>query len=81
MIRIAAWALDLTETTLTRLVQLGVDAADGVPLPTDDRGVFVMLDRAMPSRLLGAFPEGVSVERLGLKDAITQTRAFLSQHD
>jgi len=47
----------------------------------DDRGVFVMLDRAMPSRLLGAFPEGVSVERLGLKDAITQTRAFLSQHD
>ena len=47
----------------------------------EDRGVFVMLDRAMPSRLLGAFPEGVQVERLGLKDAITHTRAFLSQHD
>ena len=47
----------------------------------DDRGVFVMLDRAMPSRLLGAFPEGVQVERLGLKDAITLTRSFLSQHD
>jgi len=40
-----------------------------------------MLDRAMPSRLLGAFPEGVQVERLGLKDAITITRSFLSQHD
>ncbi|MBL6959211.1 MAG: ATP-dependent DNA helicase [Rhodospirillales bacterium] len=47
----------------------------------EDRGVFVMLDRAMPSRLLGAFPDGVLVERLGLKDAIAHTRAFLSQHD
>src|SRR5208283_2560841 len=27
----------------------------------DDRGVFVMLDRALPSRLLAAFPEGVAV--------------------
>ncbi|MBT7944446.1 MAG: ATP-dependent DNA helicase [Alphaproteobacteria bacterium] len=47
----------------------------------DDRGVFVMLDKAMPSRLLGAFPDGVTVERMGLKDAIAHTRAFLSQHD
>ncbi|NQV83039.1 MAG: ATP-dependent DNA helicase, partial [Rhodospirillales bacterium] len=47
----------------------------------DDRGVFVMLDKAMPSRLLSAFPEGVTVERMGLKDAIAHTRAFLSQHD
>src|SRR5208282_3541601 len=29
----------------------------------DDRGVFVMLDRALPSRLLAAFPEGVAVTR------------------
>jgi len=43
----------------------------------DDMGVFVMLDRAMPSRLLGAFPDGVMVERLGLKDAVTRTREFL----
>ena len=28
----------------------------------DDRGVFVMLDSRLPSRLLGAFPAGVSVE-------------------
>ncbi len=47
----------------------------------EDRGIFVMLDRAMPTRLLGAFPEGAQVERLGLKDAIVKTRAFLSQHD
>ena len=46
---------------------------------TDDTGVFVMLDRALPSRLLGAFPEGVLVERLGLRDAIAETRSFLDQ--
>ncbi len=46
---------------------------------TDDTGVFVMLDRALPSRLLGAFPEGVLVERLGLRDAIAKTRSFLDQ--
>ena len=47
----------------------------------DDHGVFVMLDRALPSRLLGAFPEGVPVKRLGLKEAITDTRTFLGQMD
>ena len=44
----------------------------------DDCGVFVLLDRAMPSRLLGAFPEGVPVERIGLKDVVAKTSAFLS---
>jgi ATP-dependent DNA helicase DinG len=44
----------------------------------DDMGVFVLLDRQMPSRLLGAFPEGVAVERVGLKDAVTRTREFLT---
>src|SRR5215469_6796562 len=43
----------------------------------DDHGVFVLLDRAMPSRLLGAFPEGVVVARLGLKDTIAATAEFL----
>ena len=43
----------------------------------DDRGVFVMLDPMMPSRLLGAFPQGVEVQRCGLADALAQTRAFL----
>ncbi|MFQ6017329.1 MAG: ATP-dependent DNA helicase, partial [Kiloniellaceae bacterium] len=31
----------------------------------DDRGVFVLLDPRMPSRLSGAFPAGVQVRRLG----------------
>ena len=48
---------------------------------SEDRGVFVMLDRAMPSRLLGSFPKGVQVKRLGLKDAIVHTRDFLSQYN
>ena len=43
-----------------------------------DRGVFVMLDRAMPSRLGGAFPEGVAPRRLGLAETLTEVRAFLS---
>jgi len=43
----------------------------------DDCGVFVLLDRMMPSRLLGAFPEGVPIERVGLADAVARTAAFL----
>src|SRR5581483_5145940 len=39
-----------------------------------DSGVFVLLDSRLPSRLLGAFPEGVAVERIGLKHAIARTR-------
>jgi len=45
----------------------------------DDKGIFVMLDSGMPSRLNGAFPEGVEIERVGLADAITKTKEFL--HD
>ena len=44
-----------------------------------DRGVFVMLDRAMPSRLSGAFPSGVEVIRIGLSEAIAQVRGFLQK--
>ncbi len=45
----------------------------------DDRGVFVMLDAAMPSRLAGAFPEGVEPQRMGLRQAVDETRKFLGQ--
>ena len=44
----------------------------------DDRGVFVLLDPSMPSRLTGAFPEEVSVERVGLAEAVEATRSFLA---
>lgn len=45
----------------------------------DDKGVFVLLDPMMPSRLLGAFPEGVEIKRCGLAEAIAGTKAFLNQ--
>ena len=44
----------------------------------DDRGVFVLLDRSCPSRLLAGLPEGVEVRRLGLADAVAETRRFLA---
>lgn len=37
----------------------------------DDRGAFVVLDRALPSRLASAFPPGVTVARAGLSQAVT----------
>lgn len=43
----------------------------------EDRGVFVLLDGALPTRLTTAFPEGVTVERVGIAEAIRRTRAFL----
>jgi ATP-dependent DNA helicase DinG len=42
-----------------------------------DRGVFVLLDRRTPTRLLSAFPPGVDVQRAGLAQAAAETRAFL----
>jgi ATP-dependent DNA helicase DinG len=42
-----------------------------------DRGVFVLLDRRTPSRLLSAFPPGVVVRRVGLAEAVAETAAFL----
>jgi len=42
-----------------------------------DRGVFVLLDRRAPSRVMSALPSGVRVQRVGLAQAVAQTRAFL----
>jgi ATP-dependent DNA helicase DinG len=44
----------------------------------DDKGVFVVLDAATPTRLFGAFPESVVPERVGLVDAIEVTEEFLA---
>jgi ATP-dependent DNA helicase DinG len=44
---------------------------------TSDRGVFVMLDSLLPSRLLGAFPEGANVQRAGLAEAVLEVKSFL----
>jgi ATP-dependent DNA helicase DinG len=42
-----------------------------------DRGVFVLLDRGTPTRLLNAFPPGVTVQRVGLTQAAAEIGAFL----
>ncbi|MFS0737811.1 ATP-dependent DNA helicase [Sphingomonas sp. 1P06PA] len=43
-----------------------------------DRGQFVLLSAAMPSRLLDAFPPGVPVTRLTLNDAVARVRRLSS---
>jgi ATP-dependent DNA helicase DinG len=43
-----------------------------------DRGVFVLLDRRTPSRLLSAFPAGVGTRRISLAETVKEVRAFLS---
>ncbi len=45
----------------------------------DDKGVFVLLDRSCPSRLLAGMPEGVVAQRLGLRDAVAEVRGFLAE--
>jgi ATP-dependent DNA helicase DinG len=43
-----------------------------------DRGVFVILSAAMPSRLLAAFPPGVPIRRVPLDIAIARVEERLS---
>ena len=44
---------------------------------SDDKGCFVILEGATPSRLLAAFPPEAPVKRCGLAEAIGDIRAFL----
>lgn len=43
----------------------------------DDKGVFVMLDAAAPTRLFSSLPEGIALQRVGLVEAIEATAEFL----
>jgi ATP-dependent DNA helicase DinG len=43
----------------------------------DDKGVFVMLDAAAPTRLFSGLPEGVELRRVSLVEAIEATADFL----
>ncbi|WP_461344033.1 ATP-dependent DNA helicase [Brevundimonas sp. GN22] len=43
----------------------------------DDKGVFVMLDAACPTRLFSGLPEGTEVMRMGLADAVDLTKEYL----
>ena len=44
----------------------------------DDRGAFVMLSAACPSRLLSAFPPGVPIARVSLDEAVARVAERLS---
>jgi ATP-dependent DNA helicase DinG len=47
----------------------------------DDRGVFVLLDRQAPARLLTAFPAAAPLIRAGLADTAAAIRTFLTTND
>jgi ATP-dependent DNA helicase DinG len=44
----------------------------------EDRGMFVLLSSATPSRLLKAFPPGVEIRRVPLSEVIERVRSRLS---
>ncbi len=44
----------------------------------DDKGVFVMLDAATPTRLFASLPPGTEVQRMGLAEAVELVGGFLS---
>ena len=48
---------------------------------SEDKGMFVLLSSATPTRLLSAFPPGVVVRRLPLDEAIGRVRSRLSTVD
>ncbi len=63
-----------------RIARLRLRQAFGRLIRTaSDRGVFVLLDRRTPSRLLSAFPPGVEVRRVGLAEAVRETASFLEK--
>ncbi len=47
----------------------------------DDRGVFVMLDSAAPTRMFSSLPDGVILQRCTLAEAIDSIQRFLFPHD
>jgi ATP-dependent DNA helicase DinG len=47
----------------------------------NDKGCFVILEPATPSRLLSAFPAAAPIQRCGLAEAIGEIRFFLNHRD
>ena len=67
-----------TRTYDDRITRMRLKQAFGRLIRRDtDRGVFVLLDSMMPSRLLGAFPEGAPIERIELSEVVAETRKFI----
>ncbi len=47
----------------------------------NDKGVFVILDSRLPTRLTTAFPKDVLIERVGIAEAVEKTKIFLGHQD
>jgi ATP-dependent DNA helicase DinG len=63
-----------------QLTRLRLKQAFGRLIRTQhDRGCFVVLEPATPSRLLSAFPAEAPVRRCGLADAVAEIREFLGE--
>ena len=45
----------------------------------EDKGCFVILEGAVPTRLLSAFPPDAPIKRCGLAEAVTEIREFLGE--
>ena len=76
MIKVAAWCMDLSDSALRRLSQLGVDCADAVPLPTDERGVFDVDEALKIKRKIQSW--GMQVNRVTLPEL---TEKFMNDED
>ena len=62
-----------------RIARLRLRQAFGRLIRTaTDRGVFILLDRRTPTRLLTALPPTVTAERLGLAETLRRTTDFLA---
>jgi len=73
MIKVAAWCFDVSDSGLKRLVQLGVECADSVPIPTDDRGVFDLDGAIALKKRIASF--GMAVNRVHLEMLSEQAMA------
>ena len=74
--RRAAFGAKRYDEMLTRLKL--IQAFGRLIRNSEDKGVFVMLDNQTPSRLLAAFPQGVEPQRMGLSEAVSQIKLFLT---
>ena len=76
MIRIAGWCHDWSDSNLKRLCQLGVDCCDGMPLPTDDRGVFDLDEALEVKKKIHSW--GMQVNRISLPNL---SKIFMDEED
>ena len=76
MIRIAGWCHDWSDSNLKRLCQLGVDCCDGMPLPTDDRGVFDPDEALEVKKKIHSW--GMQVNRISLPNL---SKIFMDEED